>query len=124
MTFSELKFKLKREGSLGTKTFYTVPKVYYSRGNIDYTTLPFVLSVTVIANKKGKRVLSFDNNGFGGDAIEMHFFIDRELADAYTTNLQALQHNKLIDALRDFEYDTKIKTKLPLFLDKFPDVFI
>jgi len=126
MTFSELKFKLKREGSLGHKTFYTVPKVDFSNenGTDKYVELPMVLGVDVNTNKHGKKILDFDTGGFGGNPEDMHFFLDKEMADVYSAKIQVIKHTKLIKALRDFEFATKINSKLDGYLDKYPEVFL
>lgn len=126
MTFSEFKFQLKREGTLGHKTFYTVPKTDSGFRGFDekYLDLPFVLGVDVSANKHGKKILTFDTGGFGGDPGDVRFFFDKELADAYAVKLQVVRQTTLIKALRDFEFTTKINSRLDKYLDKYPEIFL
>ena len=126
MTFSELKFQLKREGTLGTKIFYTVPKNLNDMPETfgdRFIDLPYEKSVEVTSNKRGKKILNF-NNGFGGNADLVHFFFDRELADAYAVKIQIIIHDKLLKDLQDFENATKIKARLKEFTDKFPEYIL
>lgn len=127
MTFSEFKFKLKREGTHGPRTFYTVPKndgTFIGNDAIHYTELPHVLHVDVTTNKNGKKILDFHTGGFGGNPSDVHFFFDKELADAYAVKLQVVKQTALIKALRDFEHTTKINARLDIYLDKYPEIFI
>ena len=127
MTFSEFKFQLKREGSLGHKTFYTVPKTdeaFIGNDSEKYTELPHVLGVNVRANKHGKKILDFDVGGFGGNPDDVRFFFDLELADAYAVKLQVVKQTALIKSLRDFEYTTKINNRLDVYLEKYPEIFL
>ena len=123
MTFSEFKFKLKREGTPGQKVFYTVPRSGITTTIINYTELPYTFGVLVSINKNGKKILNFDG-GFGGNPDEMYFFLNKDMADVYSTKIQVIQHTKLIKELRDFEQATKINSKLDIYLDKYPEVFL
>jgi hypothetical protein len=126
MTFSELKFKLKRESSLGNKIFYTVPKKDFSNGNSikQYISLPFVFCVCVSINKNGKKILNFDYGGFGGNPEDMHFFMNKDLADVYSAKIQSIKHQQLVDSLKEFEDTTNIKNRLDTYLNKHPEVFL
>lgn len=124
MTFSEMKFELKRKGSLGLKTVYAVPKSDEKlRTTESYIELPYTFGVDVTVNKHGKKVLSF-NGGWGDSSNDALFFFDKEMANIYSSKLQARKQLELIEALNCFNNKTQINTKLEKYLDKYPEVFV
>ena len=123
MTFSEFKFKLKREGKIGSIAYYTVPKNDTFITTTNYLTLPNVLKVEVTANKHGKKILDFDG-GFGGNPDQVDFFFDFELADVFAVKIQMIKYNKMKSDLEAFEQDTKIKKRIPDYSHKYPEYFI
>ena len=124
MTFSEMKFKLKRKSSLGLKTVYAVPKSDKNFRSVEaYIDLPYSFEVDITVNKHGKKVLSF-NGSWGNSSNDVMFFFDKEMADIYSSKLQVRKQLELIESLNYFNNKTQINTKLEKYLDKYPEAFV
>ena len=77
-----------------------------------------------VMNLRDNVSYAFEKLGICQNWIKFGLLTKEELADAYAVKLQVVRQTALIKALRDFEYTTKINTKLNIYLDKYPEVFL
>ena len=123
MTFTEFKFYLKRTRTeIGPLTFYTVPNNRRTAGSAK---LPAECIVNVSTNKHGKRILDFvTEKKMYGDADELDFVLDPEIAAAHATKLQMIRRNNILNELKTFERETNVIENIKMYSELYPEIFV
>ena len=127
MKYEEFKSTIVGKGAgLGTKEFWFVPKtlvsVSYATNQPKLEEYPVKSGVDVSMNKKGKKVIKFEDRF--PDPNNVDFFFDKDEAEAYAVKLMTKQRHGLIRALEEFDRKTDYKGRFQLAFEKHPEVFI
>lgn len=127
MKYDEFRATVTGKGAgVGHKEFYIVPKtlasVSYQTNQPKLEEYPVKRSVEVSMNKKGKKVLQFEN-GFP-DPHNVNFFFDESEAEVHAVKLMARHRAGLIRALEEFDRKTDYKGRFTVAFEKYPEVFV
>lgn len=124
MKYVEFRQEITGKGSgEGIKEFYIVPM---SLGHIPYNSkledFPKLSELGVSIKENGRKIIRF-GDGFP-DPNNVHFFFDREEAEAQTVFLMTRQRMKLVRTLEEFDKKMDYKGRFQKAFEKHPEVFI